>query len=64
MFFEIVSMGWLTINHCPTEDMIADFLTKNLTQVQLSKLLSESKLILSTPPHDHISHVLTDQLPA
>lgn len=41
---EVVQMGFLKIKHCSSEEMIADYLTKPLTESQFVKLVSKSNV--------------------
>ena len=36
---EVVQMGWLRVVHCASEDMLADFLTKPMTESKLNGLV-------------------------
>ena len=39
---EMVQAGWLKIVYCPTDNMLADYLTKPLVECKLAKLTRES----------------------
>lgn len=36
---EVVQLGWIQLKYCPTEQMIADFLTKPMVEAKLSELV-------------------------
>lgn len=42
MIREIVQLGWIKIEHCPSERMIADFLTKPMVEAKLRQLVNAS----------------------
>ena len=41
---EVIQFGWLRIQHCPTQEMLADYLTKALPESQLVKLVNLSNV--------------------
>lgn len=45
---EVIQLGWMKLVYCPTDDMVADFLTKPLTEVRLNRLVETAGLSLNS----------------